>query len=93
MCLGNGLSYLPDSFYNCTGLSGLKYLNLSNNELDKPIPDLSKFGHLEILDLSYNYLPNLINLDPLTRLESLNLSFNQLEGVVLPLSSGQENGS
>ncbi|XP_078150821.1 uncharacterized protein LOC144546171 [Carex rostrata] len=66
----NGLRSLPDSFSNCTGLSGLKYLNLRNTELYSPIPDFSKFGHLEILDLSSNYLTD-IDLNPLIRLESL----------------------
>ncbi|KAJ4795241.1 Leucine-rich repeat receptor-like protein kinase family protein [Rhynchospora pubera] len=91
----NQLSALPGSFFsNCTGLSGLKYLNLSTNGLSIQFPGFSKFRDLEVLDLSWNQLTGAIGnkLDSLTQLKSLNLSFNLLQGNIPLLISGQENG-
>ncbi|KAJ4819070.1 Leucine-rich repeat receptor-like protein kinase family protein [Rhynchospora pubera] len=91
----NQLSSLPGSFFsNCTGLSGLKYLNLSTNGLSIQFPGFSKFRDLEVLDLSWNQLTGAIGnkLDSLTQLKSLNLSFNILQGNIPLLISGQENG-
>ncbi|KAJ3671629.1 hypothetical protein LUZ60_007708 [Juncus effusus] len=89
----NRLSSLPDLFSsNCTGLAGLKSLNLSNNGLAGPFSDFSNFRDLETLDLSHNHLVGTIGtkLDSLTQLKSLDLSFNCLTGTV-PALNGSSN--
>ncbi|OAY65609.1 LRR receptor-like serine/threonine-protein kinase GSO1 [Ananas comosus] len=81
----NYVATIPDSFFsNCTGLSGLKSLDLSSNELTGPVRNFSSFASLETLDLSHNYLGGTVEtqLSSLSKLKSLNLSSNFLMGTI-----------
>ncbi|XP_020080702.1 receptor-like protein kinase 2 [Ananas comosus] len=76
---------IPDSFFsNCTGLSRLKSLNLSYNDLGGPVRNFSSFMSLETLDLFHNYLKGTVEtqLSSLSKLKSLNLSSNLLMGTI-----------
>nr|XP_027070457.1 LRR receptor-like serine/threonine-protein kinase RCH1 isoform X2 [Coffea arabica] len=89
----NHLSSIPDVFISsCGGISGLKLLNISRNELGGSLPTFNGFQKLEVLDLSRNSLRGNINLqfDGLDSLKSLNLSYNNFTGP-LPTSLGKNN--
>ncbi|KAL8218015.1 hypothetical protein R6Q57_021388, partial [Mikania cordata] len=71
---------IPDELVS---LLGLRYLNLSHNNLTGRIPNLfSKSGILESLDLSVNHLDGNFpsSLSGLTTLNFLNVSYNNLVG-------------
>ncbi|KAL8239845.1 hypothetical protein R6Q59_016412 [Mikania micrantha] len=71
---------IPDELVS---LLGLRYLNLSHNNLTGRIPNLfSKSGVLESLDLSVNHLDGKFpsSLSALTTLNFLNVSYNNLVG-------------
>lgn len=78
----NFITAIPDSFLsNCTGLSGLKSLNLSYNKLTGVVRSFSSFASLEnLLDLYYNSLQGTVEtqLSSLSKLKSLNLNSNLL---------------
>jgi Leucine-rich repeat (LRR) protein len=91
---------------SCSFKEELRFLNLSGNQLARPISDLSGFSRLEVLDLSSNYFTSgdlSAELTYFETLRSLNLSFNQLNGTVpfsmagfvaeLVLSGNQLTGS
>ncbi|XP_027090912.1 uncharacterized protein [Coffea arabica] len=89
----NHLSSIPDVFVSsCGGISGLKLLNISRNELGGSLPTFNGFQKLEVLDLSRNSLMGNINLqfDGLDSLKSLNLSYNKFTGP-LPINLGKNN--
>ncbi|XP_027156784.1 receptor-like protein kinase 2 [Coffea eugenioides] len=89
----NHLSSIPDVFISsCGGISGLKLLNISRNELGGSLPTFNGFQKLEVLDLSRNSLMGNINLqfDGLDSLKSLNLSYNIFTGP-LPTNLGKNN--
>ena len=57
-------------------------INLSSNNLSREIPNLN-LPHLEVLNLSSNYLPGTIpNFDKLPNLNDLDLSWNALTGTI-----------
>ncbi|XP_076891365.1 receptor-like protein EIX2 [Bidens hawaiensis] len=71
---------IPDELVR---LLGLRYLNLSHNDLTGTIPNLfNHTGKLEALDLSVNHLEGSIplSLSQLTALDYLNVSYNNLVG-------------
>ncbi|XP_020080706.1 probable inactive leucine-rich repeat receptor-like protein kinase At1g66830, partial [Ananas comosus] len=81
----NNIATIPDSFFsNCTGLSGLKSLDLSFNYFGGPVRNFSSFASLETLDLSHNLLEGAVGtqLSSLSKLKSLNLSSNLLMGTI-----------
>ncbi|XP_027149510.1 leucine-rich repeat receptor-like protein kinase TDR isoform X2 [Coffea eugenioides] len=89
----NHLSSIPYVFISsCGGISGLKLLNISRNELGGSLPTFNGFQKLEVLDLSRNSLMGNINLqfDGLDSLKSLNLSYNNFTGP-LPINLGKNN--
>ena len=81
----NGLTYVPEEI---AGLTGLKYLDLSDNVL-KRVADIQVLSHLPnliSLDLGYNKLEEL---DPdfakFKILECLNVSYNNLQSKDIPI--------
>ncbi|WOL00565.1 hypothetical protein Cni_G09278 [Canna indica] len=89
----NAFGGIPASFFsNCSGLHGLKSLNLSSNRLAGALWDLSDFTSLDTLDLSFNALQGPINsqLDGLSGLKRLNLSYNLFNGTMPGLGKHQE---
>ncbi|KAJ0976834.1 hypothetical protein J5N97_012308 [Dioscorea zingiberensis] len=91
----NFFESLPDSFLsNCSGFSGLRYLNISLNRLSGLLPNLSQLTSLENVDFSDNQLQGVIDtkLQGLKSLKSLNLSHNHINGTLpIGLSSALEN--
>lgn len=76
-----GLRLTPHTAGLLSELSGLRHLNLANNPL-QVLPDFSGMPHLETLNLSSTGLHRWpTGLRAQTRLESLDLSFNQLQQV------------
>lgn len=67
------LDKLPDEIGN---LKKLKTLNLRNNKLETLPPTLAQCSSLETLDLKANLLTSLPDLNALSNLQDLNLSFN-----------------
>ncbi|KAJ1265096.1 hypothetical protein BS78_08G052300 [Paspalum vaginatum] len=104
----NSLTDLTTQFSSpsCSMKEGLRFLNLSSNQLSSKLSNLLGFPHLEVLDLSSNYFTsgNLsADSGSFPRLKSLNLSSNKLNGDVptsmvdslaeLVLSGNQLSGS
>ncbi|KAJ1265109.1 hypothetical protein BS78_08G053600 [Paspalum vaginatum] len=104
----NSLTDLTTQFSSpsCSMKEGLRFLNLSSNQLRSKLSNLLGFPHLEVLDLSSNYFTsgNLsADSGSFPRLKSLNLSSNKLNGDVptsmvdslaeLVLSGNQLSGS
>ncbi|GMH22414.1 hypothetical protein Nepgr_024257 [Nepenthes gracilis] len=89
----NSLSLIPDGFFkSCENIEGFKLLNFSWNGLSGLLPSFSGFSSLQSLDLSYNLLSGVIQLqlDGLDDLKSLNLSFNKFNGSI-PINLGKSN--
>ncbi|XP_062202274.1 probable leucine-rich repeat receptor-like protein kinase At5g63930 [Phragmites australis] len=83
----NSFTDLSGHFFSssCSMKAGLRFLNLSSNQLAHPLSDLSGFPQLEVLDLSLNLFTsgNLsADLSSFPNLMSLNLSTNKLNGDV-----------
>lgn len=78
----NELSELPSDIW---GLSTLRYLSLSNNNLTEPLPNnIGNFGALKWLDLSSNSLSGYVpeSLGSVRGLRFLNLSNNLFNGSI-----------
>ncbi|KAL6641780.1 hypothetical protein ACP70R_019961 [Stipagrostis hirtigluma subsp. patula] len=103
----NSFTDLSGQFFpsSCSMKDGLRFLNLSSNQLAHPLSDLSGFKQLEILDLSTNSFTSAnlsADLGSFAKLKSLNLSSNKFNGGVpttmvdslaeLVLSGNQLNG-
>ncbi|KAJ1265107.1 hypothetical protein BS78_08G053400 [Paspalum vaginatum] len=104
----NYLTDLTTQFFSpsCSMKEGLRFLNLSNNQISRPLSNLSGFPLLLVLDLSFNSFTsgNLsADLGSFPNLKSLNISSNNLDGDVptsmvgplaeLVLSGNQLSGS
>lgn len=87
----NSFTSIPDSFLsNCSGLSGLKSLDLSYNKLSGPLGNFSSFRALEELYLFVNTFRGQVRLDGLPHLRRLLLLGNFLNGTFLAPSSLQD---
>ena len=62
-------------------MTSVSYLDMSHNRLTNMQGVLKSFKLLKLLNVSYNYLYQLPNLDSLTKLQVLDASFNQLSAL------------
>lgn len=74
-------------FGNFSGLSGLVRLDLSDNSIAGELPaDLDRCVGLQHLNLSYNLISGALGVPSLTKLRTLDVSRNRLEGEVVVVS-------